>query len=237
MHFPEKLLKFPPSWKNPSIPAFGTFPWPFKQKVDNNGSSIISDMESITCALAHGYRHIDTAFTYGNQQLIGKAVLNANLPREDLYVTSKLHIYNNFYKDAKQKIKEAINLIWGNSHHSNMNYLDCFMIHYPGVGRPLSAWQAIIEAQKNGLIKHAGVSNFEIKHLEIIKNATGRFPEVNQIEYHPWIYKEQSELVKFCHEHGIAVEGYSPLAQGKDLNNGVIKNWQIFTKLLQRELY
>jgi len=78
MKLPINQIEFPSSWDNPSSPAFGTFPWPFKQKVDNN-VSIISDMESITCALTHGYRHIDTAFTYGNQQLIDKSVRNVNL--------------------------------------------------------------------------------------------------------------------------------------------------------------
>lgn len=213
-------IEFPASWNTPHIPAYGTFPWPFVNRDDDFPGKTPADKEGIAHALSSGYRHIDTAFTYGNQNLIGKAVSDAAISRKDIHVTSKLHPYNNFYHDAKLKIKEAVHLIWGAE--TENSYLDCFMIHYPGVGRPLSAWKAIEEARECGLIKHAGVSNFEIRHLEVIKNATGEFPEVNQIEFHPWIYSRQAELVEYCHINNIAIEGYSPLAQGKDLKNPVI---------------
>jgi len=196
------------------MPGYGTFPWPHVTP-EKDYQTVAREMQTtIENALTLGYRHIDTAFTYRNQDLVGAAVEVVGICRKDLFVTSKLHPNNNSYKDAREKIKEAIHLIWGKSPSANNAYLDAFLLHYPGKGRPLEAWKALQEARDSAIVRHIGVSNFEIWQLEKLKKRSGEFPGINQIEFHPWIFHEQVELLRYCHERGIAVEGYSPLAQG-----------------------
>lgn len=143
----------------------------------------------------------------------------AGLQRSELFVTSKLRTRDNGYQQATIRIREAIRSIWGGE---GDGYLDCFLIHYPGYGRPLDAWRAMHEARSAGLLRHIGVSNFEIPHLEKLERKTGEFPEVNQIEFHPWIHPNQREMVQFCKERRIALEGYSPLAQARHLDDPVL---------------
>lgn len=223
MHALSKTVpKFPEDWIKPSKPGYGTFPWPFADSTDNYQSVARTAQSFIEEALRIGYRHIDTAFTYRNQDLIGNSVKKVGIPRKDLFVTSKLHQNNNNYNDAQHKIKEAIRLIWGQAVKPSEAYLDAFLIHYPGVGQPLEAWKALQEARVKDEVKHIGVSNFEIWHLEKIYTGSGEYPEINQIEFHPWIYHEQADLVDFCRTRGITIEGYSPLAQKMALQDPVV---------------
>lgn len=200
------------------MPSYGTFPAPFVSTLGYEQAAR-SVQKPIEQALASGYRHIDTAFAYRNQDLVGAAVRAQCVPRPEVFVTSKLHPYNNTYADALAKIHEAIRLIWGERQAGTDYYLDAFLIHYPGFGNPVAAWQGLLEAQAQGLVKHAGVSNFEIRHLEQLHKTSGQHPEVNQIELHPYIYLEQKELLEFCKAKGIALEGYSPLAEGQVLDH------------------
>jgi diketogulonate reductase-like aldo/keto reductase len=174
--------------------------------------------KSVEEALACGYRHIDTAYTYHNQDLVGAAIRAAGVVRDEVFVTSKLHPDANSYSVAWWKIKEAIRLIFGKADPAGA-YLDCFLIHFPGRGNPLRAWDALREARDEGLLKHIGVSNFEIRHLLELRNHSGEYPELNQIEFHPFIYSKQRNLLEFCREKGIAVEGYCPMAQGLVVRN------------------
>lgn len=207
--------EFPGSWIEPETPAYGTFPYPFQTTLNSSFNALIE-------AFKAGYRHIDTAFTYNNQNEIGTAAKEAGLQRKTLFIASKLHAYNNSYEEALEKIKEAIQLIWGKNAPAPEAYLDSFLLHYPGTGDPGSAWKALLEARKKGWVRHIGVSNFEIWHLKKIKEISGQYPEVNQIEFHPWIYSDQVEVLEFCHDKEIAIEGYSPLAQGKRINDPLI---------------
>src|SRR5262249_31003691 len=122
---------------------------------------------------------------------------------------------------ASWKIKEAIRLIFGKADPGGA-YLDCFLIHFPGRGNPLGAWDALREARDEGLLKHIGVSNFEIRHLQELRNYCGEYPELNQIEFHPFIYSKQRNLLEFCRENRIAVEGYCPMAQGLVIRDPVV---------------
>jgi len=194
--------------------AYGTFPAPFLARSRRGQDSDLNCRDALAFALLAGCRHLDTAFTYANQHLIGPAVLAAALPRSQVFVASKLHPYNNSYPEARDRLVEAVTTIWG----SPNGYLDAFLIHYPGFGDPAGAWRAILEARDAGLVHHPGVSNFEIWHLQKLFAQFGTFPEVNQIEFHPLIYPQQADLLRFCFDHGIRVEGYSPLAEGAALN-------------------
>jgi methylglyoxal/glyoxal reductase len=220
-----KRPEFPASWFQPAMPGFGTFPWPHV-KAEQDYETVARTMQrTIEDALSIGYRHLDTAFTYRNQDLVGAAIRAVGVPRKDIFVTSKLHQNNNNYHDAISKISEALHLIWGQMFAAGDRYLDAFLLHYPGKGHPADAWKALQEARDNGLVRHIGVSNFEIWHIEILKKKSGEYPELNQIEFHPWIYKDQKELLEYCQEHDIAVEGYSPLAQGIALQNPMLQNF------------
>lgn len=214
-------------WKKPKIPAYGTFPHPFKKKPDYNAKTSEADtLSSIKAAIEAGARHLDTAFAYGNQELIGRAIISTGLERDHFHIASKLHIYNNNYSEARDKIHLAIDQIFNDGFNPKDKFLDAFFIHYPGVGDIKGAWKAIIEARDKGLIRYPSVSNFEISHLKKLKSIYGEYPVVNQIEFHPWIYNEQRNIIDFCLENGIYLEGYSPLAQGlKNLNvlDGIVK--------------
>jgi len=200
------------------MPGYGTFPAPFVSRL-GYVQAARSVQQYIEQALALGYRHIDTAFAYRNQDLVGAAIGAQHIPRQEVFVTSKLHPNNNTYNDALSKIREAIGLIWGSQHGGAHYYLDAFLLHYPGLRKPIAAWKGLLKARAEGLVKHVGVSNFEIWHLEKLRETSGEYPELNQIEFHPLIYREQKDLLEFCRTKGIAAEAYSPLAEGEVLRD------------------
>ena len=212
-------LQFPTSWQSPAMPGYGTFPAPFAGSTLTYVQTARSAQKHIEQALSAGYRHIDTAFTYRNQDLVGAAVRALGILRQDVFVTSKLHPNNNTYDDALLKVQEAIRLIWAEAPGRGDHYLDAFLIHYPGLRDPLAAWRGLLQARSQGWVKHAGVSNFEIGHLQKLREMSGQYPELNQIEFHPYLYPEQRVLLEFCKAKGIVVEGYSPLAEGEVLKD------------------
>ena len=216
-------LQFPLSWHNPVMPGYGTFPAPFASSALHYREAARCSQSYVEEALAIGYRHLDTAFSYQNQDLVGGAIKVRGIARQEVFVTSKLHPNNNNYRAASSKIREAIQLIWGKDASESDHYLDAFLLHYPGFRNPVSAWEALIDARKQGLVRHVGVSNFEIRHLEKLREATGELPAINQIEFHPYLYVEQKELLEFCRRQDIAVEGYSPLAEGQVLDDPVLR--------------
>lgn len=215
---PAEALIFPDSWRQPTAPGYGTFPYPFAASRLDYERAARGTQPHVEQALRIGYRHIDTAFTYGNQDLVGGAIRASGLSRQAVFVTSKLHPNNNTYPDAAQKIDEAISLLWGAALAPADRYLDAFLLHYPGQRQPLAAWKALTEARAAGRVRHVGVSNFDIPHLEQMRAARVMLPEINQIEFHPLLFHEQKELLAYCVAHRIAVEGYSPLAEGAVLH-------------------
>lgn len=158
-------LQFPDSWHSAEMPGYGTFPAPFVRALGCEKAARLAQA-AVEQALACGYRHLDTAFAYRNQDLVGTAVRAQRVSRAEVYVTSKLHPYNNTYTEALARIGEAIRLIWGEGATGTKPYLDAFLIHYPGFGNPVAAWKGLLEARAQGLLKHAGVSNFEVCHLQ-----------------------------------------------------------------------
>ncbi|MEY9962544.1 2,5-diketo-D-gluconate reductase A [Streptacidiphilus sp. MAP12-16] len=166
-------------------------------------------------ALEVGYRHIDTAEMYGNEKEVGQAVRESGLAREDVFVTSKLN--NGFHaRDAALKAFDRSLADLG------FDYLDLFLVHWPlpGVGDFVETWKAMIEIYGSGRAKAIGVSNFQTNHLRRLLQETEIVPAANQIEVHP--YLTQDEVRAFDAEHGIATEAWSPIAQGKVLDDPVI---------------
>lgn len=165
---------------------------------------------AVRTALATGYRHIDTAQMYGNEAGVGQGVKDSGLDRADVYITSKLN--NSFHRpdDARRAFEQTLAEL-------GSDYVDLFLIHWPlptqYKGDFVSTWKTLEEFVADGRARSIGVSNFQIPHLQRLFNETATVPAVNQIEAHP--YFGNNQVREFCLQHRIAVEAWSPIAQGK----------------------
>ena len=157
-------------------------------------------------ALEAGYRHIDTAMIYENEREVGKAIAASGIPRDELFVTTKL--WNTDQTRAPEAFAESLDKL-------GLERVDLYLIHWPQAmfGEALGAWRELIGIRDSGRATSVGVSNFEITDLQQIIGETGVVPAVNQIELHP--LHQRRELTGFCREQGIAIEAWGPLAQGK----------------------
>lgn len=170
--------------------------------------------QAIAYALAAGYRHIDTAKIYGNEEGVGEAVHASGIPREDIFITTKLW-------NSDQGYDSALRAIDGSLARLSVEYVDLYLIHWPFTGSVVrgnkreETWKAMEEIYKAGKAKAIGVSNYTIKHLEEMRTYATVEPAVNQVEFHPFLY--QKELLEYCEGRDIALEAYSPLMQGKHL--------------------
>lgn len=157
-------------------------------------------------ALDLGYRHVDTAAIYENEAEVGQAIAESGIPRDELFVTTKL--WNADQTRGGEAFAESLDRL-------GLDRVDLYLIHWPQAmfGEALTAWKSLIEIAQSGRATSIGVSNFEIEDLEQLLDETGIVPSVNQIEVHP--LHQRRELSAFCAEHGIAIEAWGPLAQGK----------------------
>ncbi|MCV7102570.1 aldo/keto reductase [Mycobacterium palustre] len=173
--------------------------------------------EAVKRALDIGYRHIDTAEMYGNEKEVGQGVRDAGLDRADVFITSKLN--NGFHKpdDARRAFDKTLEAL-------GSDYVDLFLIHWPLPtlygGDFVSTWKVLEEFAKDGRARSIGVSNFQPAHLDRLAGDTDTVPSVNQIEVHPYFGNEQVRA--YGRDHGIATEAWSPIAQGKVLDDPVI---------------
>ncbi|MDN5686695.1 MAG: aldo/keto reductase, partial [Brachybacterium sp.] len=168
-------------------------------------------------ALQAGYRHLDTAKVYGNEEGVGRAIRDSGVPREELFVTTKL------WNDA-QRFDDAIAACEASLERLDLEYVDLYLVHWavPAQGTYVEAWKALIELQRRGLVRSIGVSNYPLQQLTEAIEATGVAPAVHQIELHP--YFQQRELRAIHAQHGILTEAWGPLGQGKSdlLENATI---------------
>jgi 2,5-diketo-D-gluconate reductase A len=171
--------------------------------------------QAVRKALEVGYRHIDTAEMYGNEREVGQAVRDSGVPREEVFVTSKL---NNDRHEPDVALKAFDQTLAD----LGFDQLDLFLIHWPlpKVGDFTETWRALEEIYASGRVKAVGVSNFQPHHLRRLLEQTTIVPAVNQIEAHP--YLTQDEARAFNAEHGIATEAWAPLAKGKVLDDRVV---------------
>ncbi len=191
------------------------------------GTWLIPDGEAaqaVRDAVAMGYRHIDTAQAYGNECGVGEGVRTCGVPREEIFVTSKVAAEHKTYESAAKSIDESLAKL-------GMDYMDLMIIHCPqpwaefrGERRYFTenkeVWRALEKAYKDGKVKAIGVSNFLVDDLENILDGCEVKPMVNQIITH--ITNTPLELINFCREHGILCEAYSPIAHGEALKNRLI---------------
>ncbi len=170
--------------------------------------------DAVKFALKTGYRHIDTARIYNNEADVGKAVRESGVPREEVFITTKLWNSDQGYESALQAFESSLRRL-------GLNYLDLYLIHFPVPGVRNESWKAMEALLKQGKCKAVGVSNFTIPHLEELLKTTDTIPAVNQVEFSPFLY--QRELLNYCHEKRIQLEAYSPLTRGEKLGHPKIK--------------
>ncbi|NDK30851.1 aldo/keto reductase [Nesterenkonia haasae] len=179
-------------------------------------SALAAPAESVAAALATGYRHVDTAQMYKNEEGVGQGLRASGVPRDEVFITTKLN--NQFHEPADVHRTFAQSL-----ERLGLETVDLFLIHWPMPELTVDyvdTWKAMVELRDSGRVASIGVSNFQEEHLERIIEATGVVPAVNQIEIHP--YFANNELREFTKSHGIAVEAWSPLGKGAELSDPVI---------------
>lgn len=167
--------------------------------------------QSVLDALQAGYRLIDTASAYGNEEAVGKAIRKSGVPREEIFVTTKLWIQDTGYEKTKKAFEKSLKNL-------GLDYLDLYLIHQP-IGDVYGAWRAMEELYKAGKIRAIGVSNFHPDRLMDLKLFNEVVPAVNQIETHP--FHQQIENQQFLQENGVQIESWGPFAEGR---NDLFKN-------------
>lgn len=171
------------------------------------GSEVI---DSVKAAIKNGYRSIDTAAVYQNEEGVGQGIRESGVSREELFITSKVWNSDQGYESALQAYETSLNKL-------GLDYLDLYLIHWPGKNKFKETWKALEKLYKDGRVRAIGVSNFKVHHLEeLLKDAEIK-PMVNQVEYHPHL--TQKDLLAFCQKEGIQLEAWSPLKQGQLLND------------------
>ncbi|PLT29116.1 aldo/keto reductase [Peribacillus deserti] len=170
-------------------------------------------VNSVKTAIEAGYRSIDTAAIYQNESGVGQAIRESKVPREELFITSKVWNDDQGYDFTLRAFDESLRKL-------GLDYLDLYLIHWPVAGMYADTWRAMERLYKEGRVRAIGVSNFHVHHLENLLNQAKEVPVINQIELHPRL--NQAEIRSFCHSHNIAVEAWAPLGKGKLLDEPVL---------------
>ena len=169
--------------------------------------------QAIADAADAGYRLIDTASVYKNEDGVGRGIKALTIPREELFVTTK--IWN-----TAQRIGDVEDTFNRSLERLGLDYVDLYLIHWPVPGCYTDTWKALEKLQTQGRVKSIGVSNFHIHDLEMLKKVSDVVPAVNQVEFHPLF--NQPELLSYCRENNIAVQAYAPLARGAYLHSQLL---------------
>ena len=191
-----------------SIPVLGFGTW----KAESGEVAYQAVLE----ALKAGYRHIDTATIYRNEESVGRAIRDSGIPRQEIFVTTKLWNTNHSYEEARQAFEESMEKL-------GLDYLDLYLIHWPNP-KPLrendewktrnaEVWRAMEDLYQEGKIRAIGVSNFFPHHLDALLETARVIPAVNQVRLAPGVYQE--EVVAYCKEKGILLEAWGPFGQGE----------------------
>lgn len=161
---------------------------------------------AVKAAIKNGYRSIDTATRYENESFVGNALKAVDVPREELFITTKVWVSNFGYEETKQALHRSLE-------EMQLDYLDLYLIHWAAPNYA-ETWRAMEDLYEEGLVKAIGVCNFQIHHLEKLKETARITPMLNQIETHPLFH--QKELREYMEQHGIAHEAWAPMAQGRE---------------------
>ncbi len=206
MHFPTSLNVFKLN-NGVNIPAvgLGVYQLPSNQQTQ----------KVIDNALRHGYRHIDTASIYHNEDTVGNAIRSSLIPREQIFVTTKLWNSDHGYDHAIKAFNKSLDRL-------GFDYIDLFLIHWPVMGKRKETWKALEPLYNEGKCKAIGVSNYMKPHLEELVEHATVVPAVNQIELHPYIFNSRIETIDFCRASGILPIAYSPLTKGMRLQEPLL---------------
>lgn len=164
-------------------------------------------------ALDAGYRHIDTAKVYGNEAEVGRALRSSGVAREDIFLTTKVFDDDQGYQSTLAACRASLDRL-------RMDYVDLYLIHWPDEDKEIDTWRALIELREHGLCRAIGVSNFAISRIKKLVAETDVMPEVNQVEFHPFMYRDK--LLRWCSEHGVVLEAYCPLARRYGFDNPAV---------------
>jgi 2,5-diketo-D-gluconate reductase A len=172
--------------------------------------------ETVRVALDAGYRHVDTAQVYGNEVEVGTAIVDSGLPRENVFITTKLNPQDHGYVSTGQALEKSVRKL-------QTSYVDLFLLHWPSPGkdRYLESWRACEDLVAEGRVRSIGVSNLTIADLEWLAERSETVPAVNQVEIHPSF--QQDELRRYHHSHGIITEAWGPIASGQSLKDPALE--------------
>lgn len=164
-------------------------------------------VEAVKYALQIGYRHIDTASIYGNEESVGVAIKESGIPREEIFLTTK--VWNEVQRTGvvENALNESLKLL-------GTDYVDLYLVHWPVPGKYVDTWLQLEKIYKSGRVKSIGVSNFHTHHLEDLRKVWSVVPVMNQIELHPDL--SQKTIIDYCKEHGIIPQAWSPLGAAKN---------------------
>lgn len=206
MHFPTSINIFKLN-NGVNLPAVGLGVY---QMPSNHQTQKVIDN-----ALRHGCRHIDTAAIYHNEETVGNAIRSSLIPREQIFVTTKLWNSDHGYDPAIRAFNKSLERL-------GFDYIDLYLIHWPVTGKRKETWKALETLYKEGKCKAIGVSNYMEHHLEELLEFAEVIPAVNQIELHPYIYNSRVETIDLCRASGILPVAYSPLTKGLKLREPLL---------------
>src|SRR5690606_4967633 len=189
------------------MPAVGLGTWTLRRE---------RGAELIRAALDAGYRLIDSAAMYDNEDVVGQAVRASGLAREEVFITSKLDNSDHGYERALRAVDESLRRL-------GMEQMDLYLIHWPQPRKQEETWRAMEAIYAAGKARAIGVSNFDVRDLEAVLRSGEVKPAVNQIELHPRIYAREKPTIDLCQQEGIVVEAYSPLAKGRYLDDPLLR--------------
>ena len=184
------------------IPLFGLGTY-----LNDNGKQAIDTM---LYALEVGYRHIDTAAMYENEREVGEAIHQSGIPREEIFITTKLWNSDHGYQNAINAFHKSLDKL-------KLNYIDLYLIHWPVENLRVESWRALEKLYDDGLCKSIGVSNYMERHIAELLNNSAITPVINQVEFSPFLYLK--DLQNYCESKRIGLESYSPLTKGYKLND------------------
>lgn len=180
--------------------------------LSKDGEEVINAVKE---ALNHGYRHIDTAAIYENEEGVGEGIRQSNVPREDVFLVSKVWNTDQGYEATLKAFEASLNRL-------GTDYLDLYLIHWPKGDLSKDTWRALERLYREKRVRAIGVSNFLKHHLEDLLDTAEIVPMVNQMEFHPYLV--QQELMDFCSSHQIQYEAWSPLMQGNIFDLDIMKD-------------
>jgi diketogulonate reductase-like aldo/keto reductase len=169
--------------------------------------------KAVLAALEAGYRHVDTAAVYGNEAAVGAAIAESGIPREQLFITTKLWNSDQGYDKAQRALEASLKRL-------RLEYVDLYLMHWPVAELRLESWRALEQLLADGRTRAIGVSNFLVPHLRELVGTAKVLPAVDQLELTPFL--QRSDTVALCRELGIALEAYSPLTRGQRLAHPVL---------------